>query len=109
FERKGVIIIDNEDDRLDKDSVMLDAIEAGASDMEAGEGLFEVTTAPDDFQAVANALEKAGYTFLSAQVEMVPGATIRLDSEDDLKNMRKMLEMFEDNDDVQNVWHNWEE
>ena len=109
FERKGVILIDNEDGKLDEDSVMLDAIEAGASDMEAGEGLFEVTTDPDAFQSVANALEKAGYSFLSAQVEMVPGTTVRLSSEEDLKNMRKMLELFEDNDDVQNVWHNWEE
>jgi len=109
FERKGVIVIDNEDGGLDEDGVMLDAIEAGASDMEAGDGAFVVTTTPDGFQSVFNALEKAGYRFLSAQVEMVPGAMIRLTSEEDLKNMRKMLEMFEDNDDVQNVWHNWEE
>lgn len=109
FEKKGVIVIDNEDGELSEDAVMLDAIEAGAADMETGDGIFEVYTEPDSLQPVAAALEKAGYSFLSAQVEMVPQTTVRLVSEDDQKNMRKMLEMFEDNDDVQNVWHNWEE
>lgn len=109
FDRKGVIIIDNEDLSLDEDKVMLDALEAGALDVENDTGVFEVYTDPDDFQQVVDTMEKQGYKFLSAQVEMVPQNYIKLTSEEDIKNMQKMLEMFEDNDDVQNVWHNWEE
>ena len=109
FDRKGIIIIDNESGKLDEDAVMMDALEAGASDIESGDGVFEVSTEPEAFQTVAAALEAAGYTFLSAQVEMVPQTAVRLTSPDDIKNMGKMLDMFEDNDDVQNVWHNWEE
>jgi len=107
FDKKGVIVIDGED--LDEDTVMMDALEAGADDFSAEDGLFEVYTDPDKFGAVNDALEAAGYTFLSAQVEMVPQNYIKLTSEDDIKNMQKMLEMFEDNDDVQEVWHNWDE
>jgi len=109
FDRKGVIVINNEDGDLDEDTVMMDALEAGASDFEPDGEIFEVYTEPDDFQTVSDALEKAGYSFVSAQVEMVPQNYIKLTSEDDIKNMSKMLDMFEDNDDVQNVWHNWEQ
>jgi len=109
FDRKGVIVIDNEDGDLDEDKVLTDALDAGADDIEAEEGAFEVYTAPDDFTAVNNALENAGYTFLSAQVEMVPQNYIKLTAPDDVKNMERMLELLEDNDDVQNVWHNYTE
>lgn len=108
FDKKGVVIIDNEDGKLDEDTVLEAAIEAGADDCEADGPTFCVTTTPEDFQAVAEALENQGYKFLSAEVEMVPQTFITLTAEDDIKNMNKMLEMFEDNDDVQNVWHNWE-
>ena len=108
FDKKGVIIVDNEDKKLDEDTVMMAALDAGADDCVTEDETFVVYTAPDDFQPVAEALEKQGYKFLSAEVEMVPQTYISLASEDDLKNMNKMLEMFEDNDDVQNVWHNWE-
>ena len=106
FDRKGVI--DNEDDELDEDTVMMDALEAGADDVQKDGEVFEVTTDPDAFQQVFDALEKAGYKFVSAQVEMVPQTYVTVDGEGDRKNLTKMLEMFEDNDDVQNVWHNWE-
>lgn len=109
FDKKGVIVIDNEDEELDEDTVMMAALEAGAEDFQADGPVFEVYTSPDDFQAVVDGLEKAGMKFLSAEVEMVPQAYIKLTSEDDLKNMQKMLEMFDENEDVQNVWHNWEE
>ena len=108
FDKKGVIVIDNEDEELDEDTVMMDALEAGADDVEKDGEVFEVTTDPDAFQQVFDALEKAGYKFVSAQVEMVPQTYITVDGEADRKNLSKMLEMFEDNDDVQNVWHNWE-
>jgi len=108
FDRKGVIIIDNEDEELDEDKVLTDALEAGADDIEIDEGAFEVYTAPDDFTFVSNALENAGYVLLSAQIEMVPQNYIKLSDSDDIKNMEKMLDLMEDSDDVQNVWHNVE-
>ena len=106
FARKGVFIIDNEDGELDEDKVLMDVLEAGADDMEAGGSVFEIYTSPDDFTAVNDALVEAGYSFLSAQIEMVPPSYITLTEPDDIKNMTKMLELMEDNDDVQNVWHN---
>ncbi|MEL4105776.1 YebC/PmpR family DNA-binding transcriptional regulator [Oscillospiraceae bacterium WX1] len=109
FDRKGVIIIDNEDEALEEDAVMTDALDAGAEDFVVSEGAFEIYTTIDGFNAVADALEKKGYQFLSAQLEMVPQNTVKLTNPDDVKNMEKMLELMEDYDDVQNVWHNWEE
>jgi YebC/PmpR family DNA-binding regulatory protein len=109
FDKKGIIVIDNEDGKLDEDTVMMDALEAGALDIEPDEQIFQVTTEPDGVTAVAEALTAAGYKLLSAQAEMVPQTYIKLTDEGDIKNMNKMLEMFEDNDDVQNVYHNWEQ
>ena len=106
FQRKGVIVIDNEDGDLDEDKVLNDALEAGADDIEPDDSVFEVFTTPDDFPKVSGALDDAGYSFLSAQVEMVPQSYITLTEPEDIKNMERMLEMLEDNDDVQNVWHN---
>ncbi|MCL2151457.1 MAG: YebC/PmpR family DNA-binding transcriptional regulator [Oscillospiraceae bacterium] len=106
FDRKGIIVIDNEDQELDEEKVLIDALDAGADDVETDEGIFEIYTAPDDFVAVSSALERMGYRFLSAQVEMIPQNYIKLDNPDDIKNMEKMLEVIEDSDDTQNVWHN---
>jgi len=107
FERKGVLVIDAEN--LNEDEVMLAALEAGASDFEAGDGAFEITCEPDVFSAVREALEKAGYTFVSAEIELVPQTRVAVDGEENLKNMQKLLDLLEDDDDVQNVWHNWEQ
>ena len=110
FDRKGVIVIDNEDQELDEDTVMMDALDVGAADFEADGEVMTVYTAEDDVASVADALTEKGYKLLSAQVEMLPqNGYIKLTNEDDIKNMQKMLDMFEDNDDVQNVWHNWED
>jgi len=109
FDRKGVIVIDNEDGDLDEEKVMEDALDCGAADFEADEGIFEITTEPDDFNAVTAALEAKGYVFAEAAIEMVPQNYIKLTSEDDVKNMTKMIDLLEDNDDVQNVWHNWDQ
>lgn len=106
FSQKGVIVINGEE--LDEDEVMMQAIEAGADDFVADEDVFEIYTSPEEFTAVSAALESAGYTFESAEVEMVPGNYVKLEDEKDIKNMEKLLEMLDDNDDVQNVWHNWE-
>ncbi len=105
FEKKGVIIIDAEG--KDEDAVMEDALNAGAEDFSNEGEAFEVTTDPSDFSAVREALEKQGYEFLSAELEMVPGNTVTLD-EAQTKQFEKMLDMLEDSDDVQNVWHNAE-
>ena len=109
FDRKGVIIIDNEDGDLDEETVMMDALDCGAADFEADGDVFEITTDPDDFNAVTAALEGKGYAFVQAAIEMVPQNYIKLTDEEEIKNMGKMIDLLEDNDDVQNVWHNWEQ
>ena len=83
------------------------ALEAGAEDFTAEDGAYEITTAPEDFSAVREALEGQGYEFLSAELDMVPQTTTNLDAEQQVK-FEKMLDMLEDNDDVQNVYHNAE-
>ena len=109
FDRKGVIIIDNEDGDYDEDAVMMDALDAGAADFQPEEGCFTVYTDPADFNDVAKALEDKGYKFESAQIEMVPQNYQKLENPEDISNMEKMLDIFEDDDDVQNVWHNWDQ
>ena len=109
FDRKGVIVIDNEDGDLEEEKVMEDALDCGASDFTADGDIFEINTEPDDFNAVTAALEAKGYVFVSAAIEMVPQNYIKLTDEDEIKNMTKMIDLLEDNDDVQNVWHNWEQ
>ncbi|MDR1821032.1 MAG: YebC/PmpR family DNA-binding transcriptional regulator [Oscillospiraceae bacterium] len=108
FDRKGVIIIDNEDGDIEEDTVLEHALEAGADDVSYDGEAIEVLTATADVAAVADALTARGYTLLSAQEEMVPQTYIKLTDEGDIKNMDKMLEILEDSDDVQNVWHNYE-
>ncbi|NLM61263.1 MAG: YebC/PmpR family DNA-binding transcriptional regulator [Clostridiales bacterium] len=107
FDSKGVIVIER--GTLDEDQVMMDALDAGASDFEAEDESFIIFTDPDDFSAVREALERKKYSFISAQVEMVPQNYVRLSNEEDIKNMSRLIEMLEDNDDVQQIWHNWEE
>ncbi len=108
FSQKGVIVIEREELEKDEDTVMSDALEVGASDFEADEDIFTIYTEPEDFSAVRDELEKLGYEFASAELEMVPDTYVKLDDEDTAIKMQKMLDMFEDNDDIQNVWHNWE-
>ena len=109
FDQKGVIVIDNEEGELDEDTVMMDALEAGADDMKNEGDVFTIYTDPAAFNDVTAALEAAGYTFVSAQLEMVPQNYIKLTDEGDIKNMTKLIELLEDDDDVQNVWHNWDQ
>lgn len=106
FDKKGIIIIDK-DPKIDEEALMMQAIEAGAEDFAAQEDSFEITTAPDDFSQVRKALEEAGYTFAEAQLELIPQNTIKVEG-DNLTKILKMLDQFEDNDDVQNVYHNAE-
>ena len=107
FDKKGVIVLDAED--LDEDTVMMDALDCGAADFEPEEECFTIYTDPDSFATVVAAMEEKGYTFASAKVEMVPQNYVKLENEDDIKNMEKLIDLLEDNDDVQNVWHNWDQ
>ena len=107
FTKKGVLVIDNEDGDYEDDEVMMDALDAGAADFEPDEDVFTVYTDPDDFNTVAETLGKK-YNFVSAQIEQVPNEYKKLESEEDIKLMEKLIDAFEDDDDVQNVWHNWD-
>jgi len=109
FDKKGVLIIDNSEGDLDEDAVMMDSLDSGAEDFSANDDCFEILTDPDSFSEVRDALEQKGYSFASAEVEMIPQTTVTLTDEKDLLFMNKLIDMLEDNDDVQNVWHNWEE
>lgn len=107
FDRFGVIVIER--NGIDEDKMMEDALESGAVDFIADEDeVFEIRTEPNDLSSVRDALEKKGYNFASFEVEYVPSTYTALTQEEDISNMCKMLDMFEDNDDVQDVWHNWE-
>lgn len=106
FTQKGVIVIDMED--KDPDEVMMDALDAGAEDFDAGEEAAQVTTDPDSFAAVCEALEGKGYTFLSADVAQVPSTTTVLSDPDQMVNMGKLLDALDEDDDVQNAWHTLE-
>ena len=106
FNQKGKLIVEAEG--LDEDKVMEDALEAGASDFAADEDIFEITTEPEDFSAVRDDLEAKGYAFLTAELQMVPDVLTAIEDPDAIKNMEKLLDMLDDNDDVQDVWHNWD-
>lgn len=105
FEKKGVLVIDAEG--KDEEKVIEDALEAGAEDFTDDGDAFEITTDPGSFSAVREELESKGYEFLSAEVDMIPSNTVEL-NETQTKQFLKMLDMLEDNDDVQNVFHNAE-
>lgn len=106
FERKGVIAIEGEG--LDEDTVMEAALEAGADDFSFDGDVFEITTEPNDLGTVRDALEEQGYSFLSAEVQYIPSTTTAIDDPDMQIKMEKLIDMLEDNDDVQAIWHNWE-
>ncbi|MBQ1231309.1 MAG: YebC/PmpR family DNA-binding transcriptional regulator, partial [Clostridia bacterium] len=106
FERKGIIVIEGEG--LEEDAVMEDALEAGADDFTFDGDVFEICTDANSLGTVRDALEEKGYTFVSAEVEYVPSTTTVIDDEAAAANMEKLIDMLEDNDDVQAVWHNWE-
>ena len=107
FDEKGVIVIERTPG-MDEEELMMMALDAGAEDMTAEDDVFEITTAPNDFSAVREALEAQGLTFLSAEVSMIPQNTVAVTDPEILKSITKMLEMLEENDDVQNVYHNAE-
>jgi len=107
FTDKGTIIIEN-DGKLNEDAVMEDALEAGAEDFDATDEAFEITTAPDDLDAVTAALTAKGYTIVSSEQEKIPSMYVTLTDEEQIKKMGLLLEKLDENDDVTDVWHNWE-
>lgn len=108
FADKGLIVIGNEDGDIDEDKLMETALEAGAEDFAAEEDVFEIYTEPDDVYAVKEALEAAGYELLSAEKTKVASNYVTLTEEEDIKFMGLLIEKLEDDDDVMNVYHNWE-
>ncbi len=107
FEEKGIILIDA--DGVDEDKLMEDALEAGAADFASEDGMFEITTEPDDVYAISEALEQKGYNVQSAEKDKIPQSYVTLSDENDIKFMRLLLENLDENDDVQNVYHNWDQ
>ena len=109
FDEKGQIIIDKEECDMDADDLMMRALDAGAEDFADEEDSYEITTAPADFDAVRAALEEAGITMASAEVTMIPQTYVTLTDEADITNIGRILDLLDDDDDVQEVYHNWEE
>ena len=109
FDEKGQIIIAKEDCEMDADDLMMQALDAGAEDFADEEDSYEITTAPADFDAVRAALEEAGITMASAEVTMIPQTYVTLTDEADITNIGRILDLLDDDDDVQEVYHNWEE
>ncbi|MBO4359727.1 MAG: YebC/PmpR family DNA-binding transcriptional regulator [Eubacteriaceae bacterium] len=106
FDKKGVIVIDAEETDFSEDEIMEMALDAGADDMVTNDGTYEITTDPASFIEVTEALQAKGLEFLNAEVAMVPQNYTKLEDPDAIVKFNKMLDMFEENDDVQNVWHN---
>ena len=109
FDEKGQIIIAKEDCDMDADDLMMIALDAGAEDFNEEEDSFEILTSPDEFTAVREALEKENIPMAEADVTMIPQNYVELTSEDDIKKMRRILNLLDEEDDVQNVYHNWDE
>jgi len=109
FDKKGQIIIDKEECDMDADDLMMLALDAGAEDFAEAEDSFEILTAPEDFSTVREALEKEEIPMASAEVTMVPQTYVELTSEEDIKKMNKILDLLDEDDDVQAVYHNWDE
>ena len=109
FDKKGLIIVDKEEYEGDADDLMMLALDAGAEDFADEEDSYEITTDPDDFGAVRENLEKEGIPMASAEVTMIPQTWATLTTDEDLKKMNKILDLLDEDDDVQNVYHNWEE
>ena len=106
FEEKGVIVITDEDGKIDEDKLMETALEAGAEDFSGEDGVFEIYTVPDDVYAIEEALKAEGYEIASAEKTKVPSNTVELTNEDDIKFMTLLIEKLEEDDDVMEVYHN---
>ena len=108
FDKKGQIIVDKEECDMDADELMMTALDAGAEDFSEEEDSFEILTDPDAFEDVRKALEEAGIPMANAEVTMIPQTYVELTSEEDIRNIQRTLDLLEDDDDVQAVYHNWD-
>lgn len=109
FDKKGQIIIDKENCDMDADDLMMAALDAGAEDFNEEEDSFEIITEPDDFSAVREALEKAGIPLVEAQIAMIPQTYVELTDDQAIKDLHRTLDLLDDDDDVTDVWTNWDE
>ena len=109
FDKKGQIVVDKEEYETDPDELMMMALDAGAEDFAEEEDSYEILTSPEDFSAVRQAMEDAGIPMAAAQVTMIPQTYVELTDEKDIANIQKTLDMLDDDDDVQDVYHNWDE
>lgn len=109
FDTKGLIVVDKEEYEGDADDLMMTALDAGAEDFSEEEDSYEITTSPDDFGNVRENLEAAGIPMASAEVTMIPQTWNTLSDDEDIKKMNRILDMLDEDDDVQNVYHNWDE
>ena len=109
FDKKGQILIDREEFEMDADELMMLALDADAEDFAEEEDSFEIITDPDSFSEVREKLEEAGIPMMEASVTMIPQTYVELTDETDIKNIQKTLDLLDDDDDVQEVYHNWEE
>ncbi len=107
FDRKGVIVVEKADG-IDEDTLMMDALEAGADDFNVEDECYEILTAVESFSSVREKLEQSGYAFVQAEINYIPQTTTTLEDEEAIKKMEKLIDMLEENDDVQNVYHTWE-
>ncbi len=108
FEDKGVIIVEK-DDSVDEDKLMEDSLEAGAEDFVADDEVYEIYTVPADLSAVKEDLEAKGYTIASAEKDKIPSNYVKLEDEEDIKKMNLLIEHLEEDDDISEIYHNWEE
>ena len=109
FDRKGQIIVDKEECEMDPDDLMMLALDAGAEDFSEEEDSFEILTDPDSFSQVRQTLEEKGIPMAEAEVTMIPQTYVTLTDEDAVKSLQRTLDLLDEDDDVQNVYHNWEE
>ena len=109
FDEKGQIIVDKEECDMDADELMMLALDLGAEDFVDNDDSYEILTTPEDFSDVRLKLEEAGIAMVNAEVTMIPQTYVELTKEEDLKNIQKTLDLLEEDDDVQDVYHNWDE
>lgn len=109
FDKKGQIIIDKEECDMDADTLMMEALDAGAEDFAEEADSYEIVTDPDDFSAVREALEAKGIPMMEAEVTMIPQTWVELTDEESIKKMNRLLDLLDTDDDVQATYHNWDE
>ncbi|MBO5653772.1 MAG: YebC/PmpR family DNA-binding transcriptional regulator [Clostridia bacterium] len=108
FTEMGLITIDDEDEEVDEEALMEAALEAGAADFSGEDNVYEITTEVDDLEAVSEALRAAGYKITTAELTKIPSSYVTIEDEEAIANMEKMLDYFDDCEDITAVYHNWE-